>query len=138
MATAAQTFAVTYPVFAFLVAFLLPYLAAALWVRRDAGRRGSGRASAWAVGVLLAGPAFPFVVGAYLLARPEGGTETPPDRIDRVLRNVAVASVLSFVVVAVASPPDPLTQAYALAVALPVLVVVAVLLAYRDVLGSVR
>lgn len=124
---------------AFLVAFLVPTLATALWVRRDARRRGSGRPTGWTVGVLLTGPLFPVAVAAYLLRRPAATDATPPPvRTDRVLRNVALASVLSFVVVAVATPPDPFTGAEAIAVALPALVVLAVLAAYRDVLASAR
>jgi len=120
---------------AFLVAFLLPALATALWVQRDARRHGSERATAWGVGMLLAAPLLPVAFVVYVLARPDSVPVTPPERIDRVLRNVAVASVVAVAVVAVASPPDPFTQSYAIAVALPVLVVLGVLLAYRDVMS---
>lgn len=124
---------------AFLVAFLVPYVGAALWVRRDANRRGSERATRWATRVLVGLPVFPLVVAAYLLRRPAADASTPPpERIDRVLRNVVIASVLSFAVVAVASPPDPFAQADAIAVALPGLVFLAVLAAYQDVLASAR
>jgi hypothetical protein len=108
-----------------------------LWVRRDARRRESGRSLGWVVGLRITGPAFPLAFAVYLHGRPAAADATPPsERTDRVLRNVAAASVLSFVGVAVAAPPDPFTQAYAIAVAMPVLVLLAVLAAYRDVLAA--
>ena len=108
-------------------------LGSAYWVHGDARRRGSGRADAWAIGVALFG-----LVGLayYLLAR--RSLEAPseePTRADRVARSVAVAALLTSVVVAL-GPPDPYTQGYVAALTLPFTVAVAVLYTYRDVLSS--
>lgn len=121
-----------------LVLSVLPYLGIAYWVYRDATRRGIDRADAWGVGMLLMGPANPFGLAYYLLARPRADETTePPTRLDRLVRNVVIASLLTVAVGAVVAPPDPYTQLYAASIALPVVVVLAVGFTYRDVLASV-
>lgn len=120
-----------------LALFVLPYLGIAYWVYRDASRRGSERATTWGVGMVLLGPATPLGLAFYLLARRNlEGTPAPPTRSDRLVRNVVVASFLTFVPLATFSPPDPFTQAYTAAVVLPILVGLAALYTYRDVLTS--
>ena len=116
---------------------VLPYLGIAYWVYRDASRRGSERATLWGVGMLLLGPANLLGLAYYLLARRRfEGPHPPPTRFDRLVRNAVVATFLTFLTGAVLTPPDPLTQAYYAAVALPVLLGLAVLYTYRDVLAS--
>ena len=120
-----------------LVLTVLPYLGIAYWVYRDASRRGSERAGWWGAGMVLLGPANLLGLAYYLLARRSlEGPHPPPTRFDRLVRNVVVASLFAFGVVAVFTPPDPITQASAAAVALPVLVGLAALYTYRDVLTS--
>lgn len=120
-----------------LALVVLPYVGIAYWVYRDATRRGSEHATAWGVGMVLLGPASLLGLAYYLYARRHlEGPHPPPTRFDRLVRNVAVASLLTFLVGAAFSPPDPLTQASIAAVALPVLAGVAVLYTYRDVLTS--
>ena len=108
-------------------------LGVAYWVHRDAGRRGSGRADAWAVALVFLG-----LVGLayYLLVRRSlDPPSRPATRTDRRVRNVVVAALLTFVLLSM-GPPDPLTQAYIAALTLPVLVGLAVVYTYRDVLAS--
>ena len=129
----AQTFWIV-PMLALVV---LPYVGLAYWVYRDATRRGSEHATAWGVGMVLLGPASLLGLAYYLYARRHlEGPHAPPTRFDRLVRNVVAASLLTFVVGATLSPPDPFTQAYYAAVALPVLVGLAVLYTYRDVLAA--
>ena len=108
-------------------------LGAAYWVHRDAKRRGSGWADAWAVGAVFFGL---IALAYYFYARRRlDAPSAPPTRTDRLVRNLVVAALLTLVILAL-GPPDPLTQAYYAAVALPVLLALAVLYTYRDVLAS--
>ena len=114
-----------------LAALAIVSLGAAYWVYRDASRRGSERAVGWGVATLVFG-LVPLAV--YLLARRKlEGPHPPPTRSDRLVRNAVVAALLTFVLTAL-GPPDPFTQSSTAVVALPVLLGLAVLLTYRDVL----
>jgi len=121
-----------------LALVLLSYLGIAYWVYRDAVRYESERPLAWGIGLLLLGPANLVGLACYLLVRRNlEGTPSPPTRFDRLVRNVVVASLLTFVVVAF-GPPDPFTQTHVAAVALPALVGLAVIFTYRGVLRDVH
>jgi sec-independent protein translocase protein TatC len=96
------------------------YAALVYWVYSDATARGSERPGAWAFAVAAFAP----VLLVYLLRRGAVGDRTDPetDR-ERLARVLATAVLLSWVVTAVLSPPDPVTQLYyaggAIAVTVP-------------------
>lgn len=76
-----------------------------LWTYRDARARESGSPVLWAVGLVFALVLFPLY---FYLRRPE--RNTPPARLDRGLATLASSGVSAFLVGAVFSPPDPITQ----------------------------
>jgi len=102
-----------------------------LWTYRDARARESGSPVLWEVGLVFALVLFPLY---FYLRRPE--RNTPPARLDRGLATLASSGVSAFLVGAVFSPPDPITQASYLTVCYAVLLPLAFLLVYRG--GSRR
>ncbi|WP_135303110.1 hypothetical protein [Haloarcula amylovorans] len=115
---------------AFLTALLVVVLvvtvgSVALWVALDAATRDGARPWLWG---LLAIPTYSvFPLTRYLLRRQHERTR-PPGRWYVASRTVALGSLVSFLVAAVVSPPDPVTQVYYWLGAFPVAILVLVVL----------
>lgn len=107
-------------------------LAASLiaWVYRDASARGSDSPAGWALAVF--GLPIPFLPW-YLYRRHTSlsARTRPATTVDRLLGTWVTASLASFVVGTVVSPPDPFSQIIYWGVALLVTLPIAYVLVYQ-------
>jgi hypothetical protein len=110
-----------------VVALVAAVGAVAYWVYRDADARGSDSPGWWALAVAFFAPA----LLVYVFRRDAIGERPPESGRERRVRVVGTSVLLAWLVVAVVSPPDPVTQMLAAGVVVPLAALAGYLYARR-------